>query len=121
MSLQLVYLRINKLYHSEAQRSIFIIFTLSPFVLSSTWLKPVAIPLIYLAISGVAVQRTLDLLQHGCVKELHKSVLVQRFVTPEEAVEQRTTKFHPILRWSSEVAELTWNAPWVGVGSGAVL
>ena len=46
------------------------------------WLTPVAIPSIYLDIAGVAARRTSDLSQNGCVRELHKFQLIQKYVTP---------------------------------------
>ena len=54
------------------------------------WLNP--------DIAGVVAERISDLLQHGCVRGLHKSVWAQRFactVILAKEIEQRTTSFHP--------------------------
>ena len=48
----------------------------------STWLNPAAIPLIYLDITGVVVRRIFDWSHLGCVKELHKFLLVKKSVIP---------------------------------------
>ena len=71
-------------------------FSLEDFILGHViWLN--------LDIAGVVAERISDLLQHGCVRGLHKSVWAQRFVCTvilAKEIEQRTTSFHPWARYS---------------------